>query len=522
MNALSTQQMTPQTYPQTVAQALAQTVAAYPDKTAYIDQGRRYSWQQVYAMAEAWAHSLFAQGLRRGDRIGIILPNGLPWILTYLAAAKMGAVVVGLSVRYRSSELDFMLQDSAINAVLAPREMAGFDYVAYLDQARKRFESLQHLLWVDAGFEKRLQTTAGVSVEAAGYDVGPQPDDLLMIIYTSGTTGRPKAAGLTHRSQLGSALAQRNHVRASEDDWVQLAMPLNHVGGITCGLLIMLLAGGTCELVPMFSPEAVLQMAQRHPPTWLVGVPTMLTLLLMHPLLSETDLSQLRLIVVGGSNVEPALLSRIQQLFPGVAIMNLYGLSETSGAIVMTPWQASQETLLQSIGKPLAGAEMRVAGLDGAALPTGEVGELWFRGAGVIAGYVGQQQDVNAFAGDWLHSGDLGFVDEQGLIYLKGRQKDMFIQGGFNVYPSEVEGVIASYPGVMMVAGIGVADPVLGEVGRYYVVGRPGVVLKEAELLAHCCQHLADYKVPRQLMLRAELPLTPAGKIQKALLRAEG
>lgn len=514
MNALPIQQ----TPPETVAQALAQTVAAYPDKTAYIDQGRSYSWQQVDVMAEAWAHSLFAQGLRRGDRIGIILPNGLPWILTYLAAAKMGAVVVGLSVRYRSTELDFMLQDSAIKAVLAPREMAGFDYVTYLDQARQRFESLQHLLWVDAGFEPQLQAAH----EPSGYGAGAKPDDLLMIIYTSGTTGRPKAAGLTHRSQLGSALAQCSHVRASVDDLVQLAMPLNHVGGITCGVLTMLLAGGTCELVPMFSPEAVLQMAQRHPPTWLVGVPTMLTLLLMHPLLPETDLSQLRLIVVGGSNVEPALLSRIQQLFPGVAIMNLYGLSETSGAIVMTPWQASQETLLQSIGKPLAGAEIRVAGVDGTALPPGEVGELWFRGAGVIGRYVGQQQDADAFAGGWLHSGDLGFVDEQGLIYLKGRQKDMFIQGGFNVYPSEVEAVIAGFPGVMMVAGIGVADPVLGEVGRYYVVGRPGVVLKEAELLAHCSQHLADYKVPRQLVLRAELPLTPAGKIQKALLRAEG
>ena len=514
MNALPIQQ----TPPETVGQALAQTVAAYPDKTAYIDQGRSYNWQQVDAMAEAWAHSLFAQGLRHGDRIGIILPNGLPWILTYLAAAKMGAVVVGLSVRYRSTELDFMLQDSAIKAVLAPREMAGFDYVAYLDQARQRFESLEHLLWVDAGFEQQFQAAH----EPSGYGEGAKPDDLLMIIYTSGTTGRPKAAGLTHRSQLGSALAQCSHVRASADDLVQLAMPLNHVGGITCGVLTILLAGGTCELVPMFSPETVLQMAQRHPPTWLVGVPTMLTLLLMHPLLPETDLSQLRLIVVGGSNVEPALLSRIQQLFPGVAIMNLYGLSETSGAIVMTPWQASQEALLQSIGKPLAGAEMRVAGVDGAALPPGEVGELWFRGAGVIGRYVGQQQDADAFAGGWLHSGDLGFVDEQGLIYLKGRQKDMFIQGGFNVYPSEVEAVIASYPGVMMVAGIGVADPVLGEVGRYYVVGRPGVVLKEAELLAHCSQHLADYKVPRQLVLRVELPLTPAGKIQKALLRAEG
>ncbi len=202
-------------------------------------------------------------------------------------------------------------------------------------------------------------------------------------------------------------------------------------------------------------------------------------------------------------------------------IMNLYGLSETSGAIAMTPWQADQQALLHSIGKPLQGAQLRVAGADGEELRSGEVGELWFRGAGVIPAYVGQQQDEDAFAGGWLHSGDLGLVDEQGLIHLKGRQKDMFIQGGFNVYPSEVEGVIASHAGVLMVAGIGVPDPVLGEVGRYYIVIRPDASVSEEELLTHCRQQLADYKLPRQLVFRTELPLTPAGKIQKALLRAE-
>lgn len=505
------------TPPQTVAQALAQTVAAHPHRDAYIDQGRSYSWQQVDVMASAWAAHLSSLGLRPGERIGIILPNGLPWVLSYLAAAKTGLVVVGLSVRYRDAELDFMLQDSQVKAVLAPREFAGFDYQNYLAQARRRFAALEHLLWVDEGFEQPLRSDA----KALHEGTGPEPDDLLMIIYTSGTTGRPKAAGLTHRSQLGSALAQHAHVKAVVDDMVQLAMPLNHVGGITCGVLTMLLAGGTCELVPMFSPEAVWKMARRHPPTWLVGVPTMLTLLLMHPLLAEVDMSRLRLIVVGGSNVEPVLLQRLQQQFPGVSIMNLYGLSETSGAIVMTPWQADQQALLHSIGKPLQGAQLRVAGADGEELRSGEVGELWFRGAGAIPAYVGQQQDEEAFAGGWLHSGDLGLVDERGLVHLKGRQKDMFIQGGFNVYPSEVESVIAGHAGVLMVAGIGVPDPVLGEVGRYYIVVRPGASVSEEELLAHCRQQLADYKLPRQLVFRTELPLTPAGKIQKALLRAE-
>ncbi|MDR2297093.1 MAG: AMP-binding protein [Comamonas sp.] len=507
---------------QTVAQALARTVASFPQRPAYIDQGQSYGWQQMDVMAEAWARRLSAMGLSRGDRIGVILPNGLPWILSYLAAAKMGAVIVGLSVRYRDTELDFMLADSQVKAVLAPREFAGFDYEDYLGRACLRLSTLKHLIWVGEQFVPDLQSVASAD-EVASTDWVPQPEDLLLIIYTSGTTGRPKAAGLSHRSQLGSAQAQCAHVRATAEDLVQLAMPLNHVGGITCGVLTMLLAGGCCELVPMFSPEAVLKMAQRHPPTWMVGVPTMLTLLLMHPLLEQTDLSRLRLIVVGGSNVEPALLSRVQQLFAGVTIMNLYGLSETSGAIVMTPWQASQQALLHSIGKPLAGAELRVVRADGQDAAQDEVGELWFRGAGVIPGYVGLQQDSSAFdAQGWMHSGDLGFVDGEGLVHLMGRQKDMFIQGGFNVYPSEVEGVIASYPGVLMVAGIGVPDPVLGEVGRYFVVPRPGAQINETALQEHCRQRLADYKVPRQIVLRGDLPLTPAGKIQKALLRQEG
>lgn len=507
---------------QTVAQALARTVAHFPQRSAYIDQGQSHDWQQIDALAEAWARRLSAMGLRRGDRIGVILTNGLPWILSYLAAARMGAVIVGLSLRYRDTELDFMLADSRVKAVLAPREFAGFDYVGYLERACRGFPTLEHLVWVDQQFVPELQsaTSAGEAV-SPGWE--PQPEDLLLIIYTSGTTGRPKAAGLSHRSQLGSAQAQCAHVRATADDLVQLAMPLNHVGGITCGVLTMLLAGGCCELVPMFSPEAVLKMAQQHSPTWMVGVPTMLTLLLMHPLLEQTDLSRLRLIVVGGSNVEPALLNRVQQLFPGVAIMNLYGLSETSGAIVMTPWQASQQALLHSIGKPLEGTELRVVKADGRDAVQGEVGELWFRGAGVIPGYVGQQQDSSAFDDQgWMHSGDLGLVDGEGLVHLMGRQKDMFIQGGFNVYPSEVEGVIAGYPGVLMVAGIGVPDPVLGEVGRYFVVPRPDAQINEAALQDYCRRHLADYKVPRQIVLRQNLPLTPAGKIQKALLRQEG
>lgn len=508
----------------TVADALAHAAATRPG-TAYIDGGREWSWRQV---AEASAHlaaQLRQRGLGRGDRIGIILPNQIEWLLTYFAAAQIGAAVVGLNVRYRETELDFMLADGRVKAVLAPAQYAGFDYVDFFARRRGQYPQLEHAWFLadtavlpdGADFRSLLQPGAApVPVGTAS------PDDLLMVIYTSGTTGRPKAAGLTHRSQLASAWAQCTHTRMAADDLLQLAMPFNHVGGITCGILAMLLGGGTCELVPAFHPDTVLEMAHLHPPTLLVGVPTMLTLLLMSPRLAEADFSRLRLIVVGGSTVDAPLLHRLQEAFPGVAFMNLYGLSETSGAIIMTPWDAGAEALVGSIGAPLAGARVRIADAQGATLAAGEVGEICVHGAGVIPAYVGSHGEGAAFDDlGWLSTGDMGYLGADGLIYLMGRKKDMFIQGGYNVYPAEIEAVLASHPEVVMAAGIGVPDPVLGEVGRFHVVRRPGSALDAQALQEHCRERLADYKVPRQIVFSEALPMTTAGKIHKAALRQQ-
>ena len=248
----------------------------------------------------------------------------------------------------------------------------------------------------------------------------------------------------------------------------------------------------------------------------------MLTLLLMSPRLAEADFSRLCLIVVGGSTVDAPLLHRLQEAFPGVAFMNLYGLSETSGAIIMTPWDAGAEALVGSIGAPLAGARVRIADAQGATLAAGEVGEICVHGAGVIPAYVGSHGEGAAFDDlGWLSTGDMGYLGADGLIYLMGRKKDMFIQGGYNVYPAEIEAVLASHPEVVMAAGIGVPDPVLGEVGRFHVVRRPGSALDAQALQEHCRERLADYKVPRQIVFSEALPMTPAGKIHKAALRQQ-
>lgn len=512
----------------TIGEVLAAAAARHGDRTAYIDHGQTYSFHAVDEVANFLAERFVAAGIGKGDRVAVIALNQIEWLYVFFAAAKLGAVVVGLNVRYRESELDFMLKDSMAKAVISLSEYAGFSYVRYFSYAEERLPDLKHRIYLDspvgAGgipFSSLLRSGEHVTKSATA-ERFVDPDDPLMIIYTSGTTGKPKGVGLTHRSILAAATAQAEHIRVTSDDVIQLASPLNHVGGITCGIVTFLLVGATCELVPVFKAEIVLDMALRNPPTIISGVPTMLTLLLMNPKIEEVDLSSVRVVITGGSNADDALLARLQNALPNARLMNLYGLTEASGAIVMTPWDCGRDDLMTSIGKPLDGTEIRVALANGESAPAGEVGELWFKGLGVLHGYIGSQNRGDTFDSDgWLHTGDLGYVDQRGYIFLMGRQKDMYIQGGFNVYPVEIENVIATHPEVLMVAGIGVPDPVLGEIGRYYVVPKEGSTLSEHDVIEFCRSRIADYKVPRQVVLRHELPLTPAGKIQKSALRSK-
>lgn len=508
----------------TIGDHLSRAARQRSDAVAVIDNGLQTSWAALDAASDQLACGLLGLKLVRGDRIGIIGLNQTEWLLLFYAAAKIGVGVVGLSVRYRDTELEAMLGDSGAKVVFTLQEHEGFDFVAMLRRLLPRLPALRHVIEIDGVGLNSLAALAATPLEAGRLSAVRRrvmADDVAMVIYTSGTTGRPKGAGLTHRSLLAAATAQAQHTRVNPNDVIHIANPLNHVGGITCGVLTHLVGGGTVVLVPEFKADRMITLMQQHRPTILAGVPTVLTLLLMHARIDAVDLSAVRLVFSGGSNVDAALLQRLAERMPQATLMNLYGLTETSGAIVMTPWERSNADLMGTIGLPFDAARMRIAGPTGEPVPPGTVGELWFKGAGVVPGYVGAAAG-QGFSGDgWLMTGDLGMVDKRGVITLKGRARDMYIQGGFNVYPAEVEALIHRHPGVVMAAGIGVPDPLLGEVGRVYVIPKPGSQLCEAEVRRWCAEHLADYKVPRQVVIREALPLTPAGKIHKAALRAE-
>jgi fatty-acyl-CoA synthase len=509
----------------TIGLSLRDAAQRWPAAPAFVDGSCSWSFSQMDESVDQVACGLLALGLQRGDRIGVLGLNQIGWLRLFLAAARIGVCVVALSVRYRDHELLGMLGDSGARALFTVRSADGVDFIELVQGLRDRLDQLVHVATFEPDTDGALTLAAleRTPIDAqrlAQATAVVSADDAAMVIFTSGTTGSPKGALLTHASMLAAARAQAEHLRIVPGDHLKVAMPFNHVGGITCCILTMLLGGASSELVPAFKAETVLQMMVERPPTVIVGVPTMLTLLLMHREKVAVVLSSVRLVITGGSNADGELLSRLMAAMPRAAVMNLYGMSESSGALVMTPWDADHGAVLSSIGRPLPGAELRVVGPSEADVPAGEVGELWFRGLGVVKGYLGREATEGSFRSDgWLRTGDMGHIDEDGFIHLRGRKKDMFIQGGFNVYPAEVENFIASHPQVLMVAGIGVPDPVLGEVGRYFVVPRAGAELTTEGLRAYCAQHLADYKVPRQIVFRDQLPLTPTGKVLKAALR---
>ena len=523
-----------QAHAQLIWQVLEAAAEPLPEIVGYVYQDTEISFKQMDEMSDRFAAALLQLGFQKGDRLGIIALTSPQWLIAYFAGTKIGVIIVGLSVRYRDTELEYMINQSAARGIVSTTAEAEMNYVAFFDDFRKKIPSVEHFVFIDgSGFYERgfegshafdalLQTQIDHDAlkRAKALVV---PDDLVMIIYTSGTTGKPKGATLTHKSQLASARAQAEHTGISAADTGVLGLPLNHVGGITCSIIASLVSCSKVVLIPAFSPGEVIRQSRTHHATTMGGVPTMHTLMLMDEEFSSLDATAIRSIFSGGSNAEPALLRKIRTAYPNAEFMNLYGLSESSGGMVMSPRGCEFDMLVRSIGKPIGDFQAKVIDEEGIDLSTGKTGELCVRGDAVGPGYFRMPvETAEAFDRDgWLHTGDVARIDEDGYIILMGRIKEMYLQGGFNVYPVEIENLLTKYPGVQMAAGIGVPDSILGEVGRYYIVPEPGVTLDSTEILDYCSKHLADYKRPRQIVFREELPLTPVGKIMKSLLKEQ-
>ena len=511
------------TAPRDLSTLLRTAAAQHGDRPFLLGPGpHRVSFAELDRRADRCAAGLAARGIGVGDRVAVAGLNTADWLVLFFGAVRLGAAVVTLNVRYRETELEYMLGQSGTRLVVSPAELAGFDYRELYATLSPRLPGLEAVVFfgVDGpdGFSALLASD-GEAPQVPLDEASPA-----VVLYTSGTTGRPKGAVLTHGSLLASAGGQRERQSTGTDDVLVATLPFNHVGGITCTVLHALVAGAAVAMLPAFSPVGALEAAAEHRATVLAGVPTMYVLMLAELAKAPRDLSGVRIAVAGGSNVDPPLARAMAEALPCAHVENLYGLSETSGACIISAVDDDLPTVCETLGTPLSGVEVRVADpVTGAEVADGEDGELQVRGASVAAGYWEMPTETaEAFRGGWLATGDMVTRRASGHLVLRGRRKEMFLQGGFNVYPVEVENVLAEHPAVALAAGIGIPDDVLGEVGLYFVVPRdPAAPPSAAELTDWCRERLADYKVPRRIEVRGDLPTTPAGKIAKAQLRQE-
>jgi long-chain acyl-CoA synthetase len=509
-----------------LAVMLPESARRAPAKTALILGETTVSYAQLDAQSDRVAASLTALGVARGDRVGLQLPNIPQFVAAYFGILKAGGVVVPMNVLLKAAEIEFQLRDSGARTLIT--------YGGFLDEAAKAAEAAGvTALYVVAdsaapatGLPSEAQPSEAQPFEAllAGDPPGPQlaptnPVDPAVIIYTSGTTGTPKGAVLSHITLYMNADISGRLFEFSDSDTVVVALPLFHVFGLSSIMNICMLLGGTMSLVPRFEAGAVLELIQRDRATVFEGVPTMFFALLQAPRLDSYDLSSLRVAVSGGAPIPAETLDSFERLLR-VTILEGYGLSETSSTTTFNI--SAAERKVYSVGKPIWGVSVQIWDDQGRSLPGGpeHVGEIVVRGPNVMTGYHNNPEaTAEAFAGGWFHTGDLGYFDEDGFLFIVDRIKDLIIRGGYNVYPREVEEAIYVHPAVAEAAVLGVPDAKLGEEVHAIVAVKVGHSLTEAELIEFVRQRVASYKYPRTVEFRDSLPKGATGKILKKELR---
>lgn len=509
----------------TVSAILDERVADDPDRTFVVCEGEVVSNRELSMRADRVATAWLRRGIGQGDRIAIASRNSVDWLVVYLATARIGAVLVTLNVIYREREFTHMLGQSGARILVCEEEVAGFDFRQFFAELRPELPGVEEIVFM--GDDRPADSWARVTevevdtdrVSAAFARVSPE--DPAVILYTSGTTGTPKGAVLTHRSLLAAAEGQAERFGQQADDNLLGVMPFNHVGGITCAFGSTLVSGGTLTLLPEFHPDRVVDAMAGEGVTIFAGVPTMYTMLLAAESFTGVPTSGVRICVVGGSNLEPSLAGRVRSGFPGARLANLYGLSETSGAAVISDPDDGPEEVDTTIGTAIGDMEARIVDEFGSPVDVGGQGELQLRGSSVADGYwgVAEQTGATFLAGGWLATGDMGTMSRDGHIALHGRKKEMYVRGGYNVYPAEVENVLGAHPAVSQCAVIGYPDEKFGERGCAFIVPVSGKDVDVQELRQLCVQKVAAYKVPDRFEVVDTLPMTPAGKIRKSELK---
>jgi HIP---CoA ligase len=501
----------------TIPAAVTRAAREFGDAEALaVPGGLRLSYAELEERVAAVAGALMDSGIEAGDRVAVWAPNGAEWLLAALGALSAGGVLVPVSTRFTGSEALDVISRSGARALFVAGDFLGVDRLGVLMEAAGApdaggdLERLALVVRVPEEWDRFLQ--AGSLTLARRRAGAVRPGDVSDVMFTSGTTGRSKGAMTSHERSLAVARAWAERGRLTHRDRYLVVNPFFHTFGYKAGILACLVSGAALVPQPVFDAGEAMRLVAAERITVLPGAPTIYQMILDHPSRGSFDLSSLRLAVTGAADVPVALIERMRRELTFETVLTAYGLTEAVVATMCRPGDPA-EVIAGTSGRAAAGFEVRI----------GPSEEILLRGPNMMLGYAGDPEATAAAidAQGWLHTGDAGRLDGAGNLTITGRLKDMYICGGFNVYPAEVEQVLARLEGVADSAVVGVPDPRLGEVGRAFVVPRPGFVLAEADVLDFCRGRLANYKVPRRVVFRGELPRNPSGKVLKRQLKEE-
>jgi len=516
---------------QTIPALVRRAARCWPDAEALVDdEGTfRLTFAQLEQRLVATTRAAMAAGIEPGDRAAIWAPNLHEWIGAALGVLGAGGVVVPINTRFKGAEAAYVLEKSGAKVLFTVTGFLDTDYVTLLRAADVELPALERTVVLrgeapDGTESFAAYLAAGEAVDAVDAEArldAVAPEDLSDLIFTSGTTGQPKGVMTTHGQSVRVYEAWTDVIGLQAGDRYLIVNPFFHTFGYKAGWMSCLLRGATIVPFSVFDVPKVLEMVAAERISVLPGPPTLLQSILDFPDRDAFDLSSLRLTVTGAAAVPVRLIERLRDEMTFATIITGYGLTESTGTTAMCRHDDDPETIANWSGRAIPDTELAVVDDDGVEVPVGEPGEVVTRGYHVMQGYYDEPGETSATidADGWLHTGDIGVMDERGYVRITDRKKDMFIVGGFNAYPAEIENLLLGHDALAQVAVIGVPDERLGEVAWAYVVPRPGAAVEPDEVIAWARAHLANYKVPRRVEVVEELPMNASGKVLKFALR---
>jgi HIP---CoA ligase len=506
----------------------AATAARFGDRPAIVDGATHLSYAELNEQARRFGAALVASGIEPGDRVSVWAFNSVEWVVAALGVFQAAAVLVPVNTRFKGAEAADILRRSRAKVLVTVTDFLGTDYVAMLDDAGVELSDLADTVVAHgpavpstvAWDEFLDRATDSALTEVARRAVAIGADDPSDILFTSGTTGTPKGVVQTHGRTLRVATDWVAMTGLSADDRYLMVNPYFHMFGLKAGILASVCAGATMMPESVFDVDRLLSRAAEERVTVLPGPPTLYQGILDHPDRDSHDLSALRVAVTGAADIPVELIRRIDDELPFSTIITGYGLTEGGTAAATSP-DDDVETIATTVGRARPGFELRIVDHDQQDVAAGEPGEILLRGGSIMLHYLDDPESTaQALSADgWLRTGDLGVVDASGCLRIVGRSKDMFIVGGFNAYPAEIENALLRHPDIRQAAVIGIPDERLGEVGMAFVVVSPGSATTGPDVITWSREQMANYKVPRVVELIEELPTNATGKVEKERLR---